>query len=103
MQFAMLTPVMATSDADNGNFWHKVCNMDSTTSMCTSYVRGVIEGAVFQSGYSKTALPFCAPDGVQYGQFKDIFVKYLRDHPEKRHLSTSVLVMIATTQAYPCN
>ena len=44
----------------------------------------------------------CAPSGVTSGQLTDIIVKYLRDHPAKRHYEASSLVGLALMEAFPC-
>jgi hypothetical protein len=45
----------------------------------------------------------CMAPNVKSGQLRDVVVKYLRDHPEKRHLGAANLVSLALQGAFPCN
>jgi hypothetical protein len=44
----------------------------------------------------------CFPDKATYGQSSDVFVKFLQDHPEKRHESVNELAHAAFLKAFPC-
>jgi hypothetical protein len=44
----------------------------------------------------------CPPDGVGGGQLALVVVKYLDDHPERRHLTPLEHVVPALTDAFPC-
>ena len=45
----------------------------------------------------------CVPEArVALGQLTDVVIKYLRDHPEERHLHGAVLVITAVSDAFPC-
>ena len=71
---------------------------------CTSYTLGVIdsiENAVSSGLMTRT---FCIPSGnkVPLEQLRDIVAKFLREHPEKRHLSGAAIVSAAATDAFPC-
>lgn len=45
-------------------------------------------------------LPDCKPAGVRKGQIVAIVVKYLENHPEKRHEPANELVMYALNSAF---
>ena len=52
---------------------------------------------------SNSARPnVCVPDGVTHFQLRDVAIKYMRAHPEDRHLLASALAMVAYAQAWPC-
>ena len=60
---------------------------------CAGYVGGVID--------TSYAL-FCFPPEVTKRQIINIFIMYLRDHPEKLHLFAPSLVIKAMRAAFPC-
>lgn len=39
---------------------------------------------------------------ITLGQLKDIVLKYLTDHPEKRHLRAQVLIRFALLESFAC-
>jgi hypothetical protein len=64
---------------------------------CRGYVSGLSE-----PGPLLVAAPNCPPKGVTYGQDYLIVVKYIHNHPEEMHKQTSVLVLEALREAFPC-
>jgi Rap1a immunity proteins len=63
---------------------------------CTAYVEGVLDGVIFSSG------SLCIPKDVTILQLGKSTAKYLRDHPEKLHEFSGLLVIEATRKAFPC-
>jgi hypothetical protein len=45
---------------------------------------------------------YCDPGRMASGQVRDVFVKYLRDHPEERHQIAELLFLLAMQKAFPC-
>jgi hypothetical protein len=45
---------------------------------------------------------FCPPDRVTVQQATDVFCKYVRDAPEKRHIAGALLFNEAMTSTWPC-
>jgi hypothetical protein len=45
---------------------------------------------------------WCRPAGVTNEQLADVVASYLRDHPEKRHLSALSQVVPALRDTFPC-
>jgi hypothetical protein len=45
---------------------------------------------------------YCAPQGVTVGQLRDAVIKYLMDHPERRHLPFARLALDALKASFPC-
>jgi Rap1a immunity proteins len=86
-------------------------NVEMAKNMqCISYVIGLIDGAFYQSvrveADGKTTvgvLPFCRPVGVGDLQLIRVALKFVRDNPEKAHLTTPVLVFGAFKNAFPCS
>jgi hypothetical protein len=68
-----------------------------TVPYCTGYVAGVVAGS------DQDGITFCFASGVTSDQLADVVKLWLRDHPEKRHLSGSFLVFSALKEKFPCN
>jgi hypothetical protein len=82
-------------DFVNGNQLYEKCQ--EFPSYCHGYATGVAV-ASDQEGNA-----FCLPPGVNSLQLRDTVKLWLRDHPEKRHLSGSFLVIQALKEKFPCN
>ena len=71
-----------------------------TVSDCLPYIAGAIDmGELDVTGQPKR---WCRGPGVSLGQQKDIIIKYLKDHPERRHFPSGALVWQAMREAFPC-
>jgi hypothetical protein len=46
--------------------------------------------------------PVCPGGKLDNGQVRDIVIKYLREHPERRQYSAVSLATDAIQQAFPC-
>lgn len=71
---------------------------------CNNYIGGIIEGysaALKSHKAPPERFDFEAPANMATQQAIDIVVKYLRDHPERRHLLASALIVIAMHEAFP--
>ncbi|MGG7581737.1 Rap1a/Tai family immunity protein [Rhizobium sp. Nf11,1] len=101
-----------------GNDLHELCKADQPAVL--GYVAGVID----KSGYDLQVLEaldnapagdiptfsrkyrmggfICYPDGMVLRQARDIFCKYLADHPESRQKGAEGLVQAALYDAWPC-
>ena len=44
----------------------------------------------------------CIPNGIQPQQIRDVVIKWLKENPEKRHLSQYTVVDAAYKEAWPC-
>jgi len=87
-----------------GNDWIDVCSSkDKTTkTFCALYFGGLIDGVNINSDIFKTEKVFCFPESGTPYQAVDIFVKYLRDHPEERHKDLKVVSTLSMINAFPC-
>ena len=65
---------------------------------CGGYVLGA------RDAFDETTKPFCVPKGPNIAeQSVETVKRYLRDHPETRHLPASSLVAAALKEKFPCN
>jgi Rap1a immunity proteins len=66
---------------------------------CGGFVGGVVDALVNNPN------TFCVPQGprgVSSAQLVEVVKLYLRDHPDKRHLGASLLVIQALKERFPC-
>jgi len=75
---------------------------------CLGYISG-IEATLglweYRSNKAKGPLPppACIPDEVTGLELAKVVVKYLNDHPNQLHEDYFTLVLLAFSQAYPCD
>ena len=80
---------------------------------CMGFVHGSFNGSIeamvaqhrssIQAGEVPPRILFCWPkEGVVNIQLARIFVKYLREHPEKLHSAATDLALEAWVDAFPC-
>ena len=70
-------------------------NSSAQRSICLGYIAGMADAL-------EIAKLWCPPEGVTVGQTVDIVMKYLREHPEERHLTASGEGGLALAIAFPC-
>jgi len=108
--FTSLIPQEAFA-APTGNRLYEQCTSDQRSATywyddaaCTAYIQGFIEGATsFQELWpAETPKAICLPATVTAGQMRDVVVKYLAEHPERRHLSAMASITSAAMRAFPC-
>jgi hypothetical protein len=46
---------------------------------------------------------YCVPEGVTARQVGDVFCKFLRENPERRHYVAALLFSAAMAAAWPCS
>lgn len=82
----------------DGNDLNAACNSENT------YDQGFCLGFAIAIAATATAVApkACIPTGVKRSQLRDILVKYLDDHPERRHKSAEFLAIEAFVRAFPC-
>lgn len=97
------SPVQAREVAiDDGNELLSICGEDDAFSRgyCLGYIRGLTIGVDYLL-VTKDA-KICYPDGVTWGQIKDVAVSYIRRNPAKRADRAIFLVGLASAEAWPC-
>lgn len=71
-------------------------------SVCLSYAMGVIDSIDVAVKKGLMAPIFCVPSSVSDEQIEDVVVKFVEDHPEKRHLKGAAIIHAAITEGFPC-
>jgi len=91
-------------------------------AFCSAYIVGAWEGirntasnaafeqlgqAVDEDSYNALKNSYlqnaCVPKGASYSQVIDVFIKYLKDYPEDRHLRATDLLLASLAIAFPCD
>jgi hypothetical protein len=87
----------ATAGFQSGNDLYGICkNADvSAPWVCLGYAEGAFDA------YSSWGM-YCAPNGVEAGQVRDVLTRYLENHPENRQNAAAELSIRAFSQAWPC-
>ncbi|MGW5960650.1 Rap1a/Tai family immunity protein [Methylorubrum thiocyanatum] len=87
----------------NGNHINSWCSQPAGSNLkegVSAYLSGVMDGAVYSRNPD---LRICMPEGVSIQQARDVFCKYLSDHPESRHRTAAHLVLESIKTAWPCS
>jgi hypothetical protein len=86
----------------SGNALLEICKTQS--GMCGGYVAGIADAMddAQASNGSVQGWRACFPNGVSFTQEMDLAKRYLKNHPETRHLSAATLVARALAEAFPC-
>lgn len=106
---AMAIPTgVAEAQFENGNTLFERCSVAEGDALfyqqraaCRSYILGALDD--FSLEMEIAHKPRCVPQNATAGQITDVVVKYLRDNPNMRQLSGSVLVRAAMVNGFGCN
>ncbi|SEH18722.1 hypothetical protein SAMN05428974_2959 [Sphingopyxis sp. YR583] len=86
-----------------GNSYYNQCVASAKDySACIGYFMGMADAPVMNADKSAEEAVYCLPAGATYEQNRDIFHKYLREHPQSRQVSTHMLFLIAMNSSFPC-
>ena len=98
---ALMTGLISSANgqSSDGNKLLEWCTSPNSSDACLGYLAAITDIMTFEdiSGYSA-----CVPEGVTRGQFRDIVVRYLKDHAEIRHHIAPYLIARANAEAFPC-
>jgi len=84
----------------SGNELFDRCN-DGTTGQiagelsCLAWVAGASDVLSFMR-------IICPPEDVTVGRMRDVLMRFLRDHPQDRHMAASYVAGVALWGAFPC-
>ena len=68
---------------------------------CLGFVAGSVQAFIAMQVANGGCLTTLPPSSTLV-QWRDITIKYLKDHPEKRSFDASTLVLFAMADAFPC-
>jgi hypothetical protein len=85
-----------------GAFWYMrgVLDADEKYRLLYAMTGSHLKGG----GLEKVLSPafFCLPEGAQYGQIYDVYIRHLAKEPATRHLAADYLLGVALRDAWPC-
>lgn len=92
-----LAPNYASAGWKSGNNLYESCKSGQPLQYadCASFAMGIYDASELFSQ------PLHVPSQITASQLHDIVLKYLENHPERRHLPASFLVWTAIREAYP--
>lgn len=84
--------------------WESRDPNDSTASwVCLAWINGATQAANSTISYVDQKPTYCTPRvGGSVGQYVAVFVRYLREHPERLHLPAIYLYHQSMAEAFPC-
>lgn len=94
----------------DGNQLDKFCNPQADNPklrdyqmICLGYSIGVLDGVrVYEEALNRNPM-VCTNSVITSKQIREVVTKYLRGNPADLHLSASVLVIKALSEAFPCD
>ena len=102
----LATPRLAAADI-TGNDLYPWCKKDR--NYCVVYAEGWVNGMITKSIARRQkdllappTMKICMPSNFTAKQQTDIFLNYLRDHPEMRDKKAGLLAWLAFRDAWPC-
>jgi len=76
---------------------------NSITDFCkktSGYEYGVCLGYI--NGVAALQKQACIPEGVKFGQLKDVVLKYITENPESRHKPANKIITSALAHVWVC-
>jgi hypothetical protein len=93
-------PLSARITVETGNDLLSECDNTGTDMIfCSGRLNGFMLG-LEMAGQDKQV--FCRPPSTNVGQAGDIVMKYVKDHPDRRHADWRILSVLAFNDAWPC-
>jgi hypothetical protein len=87
----------SSKEAYDGNDIFENCQPGSSLApFCNGYFIGAIDALITRG------VVFCAPDGLTAEQITSLVMRWLGDHPEKRHLPGPRVVASTLQDNFPC-
>ena len=99
----LMSGAAAHADYVSGNSLFQNCTSRDATKQidCLNQIFGAASGIRIVSDVWELSV-LCVPDGVEASQMRDIVVRWLQRHPEKRHYTIGAVTLSALREAWPC-
>jgi len=83
--------------------WSCTDETPSSRVFCMAYMAGMLDAYTVISGLYPQAKFACIPEtGISGEQVMNIFIKWVKDHPEKQHIPARTIVLLSLRDAFPC-
>jgi len=100
------SPFSAEAEGLDGNFLFSSCNdadLSFAHGWCVGQVSGMADMIRLENRERATHYwQSCIPSDATNRQLTDVTKKYLKEHPETRHLDSTMLILMAFGRAFPC-
>jgi hypothetical protein len=70
---------------------------------CTGYIAGVDHLMSTFVEKKKVAKTYCAGEDVTLGKLREVWARWLQDHPEKQEEPANISLLMALKAAFPCD
>lgn len=102
----LVAPAPAYAYFDTGNDLYTNCSSEPTDAkstfnvgLCFGYIRGIADNMNLATDIRSS--PTCIPGGADTRQIKDVVMKYMDDHPDRRDMPAVMIVTLALVSAWP--
>lgn len=89
----------------NGNEMLDWCTSSTSNakhSLCLGFIMGVLDTITTMQATNQAQRQVCVPRGVTPGQAKDVYLAFLNQKPQERHLAAGSTVWVAMREVWPC-
>jgi Rap1a immunity proteins len=94
---ARAAPAYAMTGEDLANACH------SRSEQCQAYLSGCLDSREsFLEWHYLIESMYCVKDSLSLDRARDIFLRYVQDHPQQLHERAPTLLFTALTEALPC-
>jgi hypothetical protein len=101
---------LGAEEQSSGNYWKALCDQPQYDYACAYYINGLVDGlmmgvtetSLVSRGTASKVYGYCPPATVSVGDMKQVFRKYLDEHPKERQYRGASLAVEAWRRAWPC-
>ena len=94
-------PVSVLVNGNEMRDWCTRSDADARLSTCLGFIMGVLDTITTMQATNQAARQVCVPKGVTPGQAKDVYLAFLNQNPQERHLAASSTFWVARREAWP--
>ena len=78
--------------------------IESANLLCDTYLMGVADGMFILKAAQANGEGMCAPldSPISTSRARELFVEYVREHPEANTYSAGIVAPMSLIRAYPC-
>lgn len=97
-----------TVNPDRSDMFASACTIPNKLA-CITYVKAAIDvinvNRIIYKGEDTLShvIMGCAPSEVTIGQIAEIWLKYIKEHPEQHHLAPIGTLSLSMNAAFPCS
>jgi hypothetical protein len=105
-----LATAATAAEQSSGNYWKALCDLPENDYACAYYINGLVDGlmmgvtetSLVSRGTASKVYGYCPPSTTSVGDMKQVFRKYLDEHPKERQYRGASLALEAWRREWPC-